>query len=502
MSILAFRLLNHLALPLMIAVMETCWLYPWAALVGLWIEPGAYEPVLSAISVFMLLIVASQSTYMIFSKNWPLRKARIALLALGFIAVLFALRIDYFRHVPITDPAWFVALGNAFASAATNPSMPVFATALGFCLWWRGITYGREQISFDRVERVFRLGIFSLMALLLIAVIKGTASFAPLESRVGPYVVGFFLVGLTCLSLARLEAIRDRSRGSSDGDLPFNRHWFAVVMSLVTILILLALTLGQLFSFDLARAVFDPIFSALIAILVLVVYVFAVPVIWSLEFIVSLVSSLIQRDSPPFQPPPANMDLIEEFQRGQNLTGLPPELIFVVKWAGIGIVALAGLLFLLRAVSRWYEWESPDEITEERDSVWTEWSLKAILIAWLRSLRMRLFGNPLSDAAPLGVSLTQAGTEPTSVTTIRQVYRQLLRLGAALGLPRARNATPYEYLTRLQEHLKPEEDLVAITEAYVRTRYSPVTAGEIEIGEVQNSWERVRAAAEEPRPPA
>jgi hypothetical protein len=263
---------------------------------------------------------------------------------------------------------------------------------------------------------------------------------------------------------------------------------------MVAVMILIALVLGQLFSVGLIGAVLGPIFNAIGNILILVVYVFAVPIFWLVQTIGSLLGALMgrERQAMEFQGP---INILEELEIEPGTAGLPPDLVLMIKWAGVIVVAIIGLFFLLRAINRWNEWDRSDEIAEERDSVWEEWSLKAILIAWLRALFGRFARERTQVAAPEDIMFTKPSAEPASVATIREIYRRLLRLGASLGTPRARNATPYEHLARLRELLRPDKDLTAITEAYVRTRYSPIGAEDAEIGEVQLSWQRVSSVA-------
>jgi hypothetical protein len=149
------------------------------------------------------------------------------------------------------------------------------------------------------------------------------------------------------------------------------------------------------------------------------------------------------------------------------------------------VAMVVGLLILLVAIAvvrRRRRAKKPGE--DERESVWSTPLLLAGLGQAWRALWARL---------------RAARTEPASesVGAIRAVYRELLRLGASLGIARRPSETPYEYRPRLTERLpggRPEID--ALTEAYVRVRYTPENPTESEIAAAHEALARVRNTVE------
>lgn len=80
--------------------------------------------------------------------------------------------------------------------------------------------------------------------------------------------------------------------------------------------------------------------------------------------------------------------------------------------------------------------------------------------------------------------------EPKEITSVRQLYRQLLRWAAAGGLPKPAFQTAYEYLAVLQDRLPAyQETLEHVTQQYVHTRYGHVTLSAGEMEQLKKSWQ-------------
>ena len=91
---------------------------------------------------------------------------------------------------------------------------------------------------------------------------------------------------------------------------------------------------------------------------------------------------------------------------------------------------------------------------------------------------------------------TARGRELAGLGVIRALYREMLRTGAAVGMPRARHQTPHEYHPVLAGRL-PEvgRDIKTLTDAYARARYSPRLPGPTEIATAQGALERIKTSA-------
>jgi hypothetical protein len=83
--------------------------------------------------------------------------------------------------------------------------------------------------------------------------------------------------------------------------------------------------------------------------------------------------------------------------------------------------------------------------------------------------------------------------EAPEISSIRQIYRQLLSWAATQGYPRLAFQTPYEYLYRLKAALpESREPLEFITQSYVSARYGRYAPSEAELNHLKESWHQVK----------
>jgi hypothetical protein len=74
-------------------------------------------------------------------------------------------------------------------------------------------------------------------------------------------------------------------------------------------------------------------------------------------------------------------------------------------------------------------------------------------------------------------------------------YQALIRRGTESGLPRGLSQTPYEYASTLDDALPDvDEDVDAMTEAFVEARYTPRVVEEDKASLVKTYWDRIRRA--------
>ncbi|MCL4466538.1 MAG: DUF4129 domain-containing protein [Chloroflexi bacterium] len=485
--------LRLLGLPLSLAAMQTCWVYPWALLFGLWLRPGEAAPLLAAGWVLLLLAGSHLAALALSLRGWPLRRAQTALVALGLVAVALAVRADYLGGVALADPAWLGALLQALATALPRPNAPSLAVALGILLWWRGLAQAQNSVTFERVERGFLMGLAALVGLALVALAFVPAAYAWLQQRTAVYFVGFFFLSLVLLALTRLNEVRAQAR-TAGKTLGVSPQWLAVLLATTTIILLLVVALAGLLSFDLIAAVAGPLLSPLGALLGLLFEGLVLLVGLLLTPLFYLILWLRQGAVPtPFQAP--DNSWLEQLQKEGTQAVLAPEVAMIAKWVAAVVLVLLVVLLLARAVGRRREWVREADVDEERDSLWAWRTLGAALLAWLRSLWRRLPGASARGEA--GSPAPRAVVASPLVLTIRQIYWQLLQLGARQGVARPRHATPYEHLGALRRRLGPADDLAAITEAYVGARYGPVAPTPDETEAVRARWRRLVAAAEE-----
>jgi len=484
---------NRLTLTLGLAAMDVCWVTPWAILVGLWTDLSHPRTLLSPASIFALVLLGALATQIFGRRAVDNRAARSGLVGLGVLVVLLAVRLDQYPDAGGLE--WLGLVTGALAGFVGNASAPALAFALGLFVWWRGVRLGAQMPSFADVESVFRGGIGLLVACALIMAVSTRPALLPtIEAQTTPFVVGFFCVSLLTLALGRLESLRSRTRA-----LAVNTQWLGVLVGVVGGVVLFALVIGQLLSFDLLIVATKPLFDLLGQLLLVLVYVVVIPLAYIVEWLVYLLLSLLPAATN--QPPPQPLQPAQIDSRLQQLFAqeLPPELLVALKAIGAALLLAAGLLVVARAASRWRRSSADAEATDEqRDSLWEPGRLRRALLALMRKLFGRGARAAAQSATPLGTGALE-GSATSPLSSIRELYRQLLQLGEAVGVHRAIDTTPLEHLTALQAALEPADDATRLTRAYVRVRYAErePSAAEAEAGRAQLARLRPRKSSED-----
>jgi Domain of unknown function (DUF4129) len=476
---------NRLSLTIGLAAMDLCWVTPWSILLGLWTDLAHPRPLLSPPSVFALVLLGALSTQALGRRAVHSRAARSGLVGLGVLAVLVAVRLDQYPDAAGVE--WLGLTAGALAVVLGQVSGPALAFALGLFVWWRGVRLGSQMASFSDVESVFQWGIGLLVSFALVMAVSTRPSFRPtLEAQTTPFVVGFFFVSLLTLALGRLESLRTRTRA-----LAVNTQWLGVLISVAGLVVLLALVIGQLLSFDLLIVTTRPLFDLLGQVLLLAIYVVVIPLAYIVEWLVYLLLSLLPAATN--QQPPQLLQPGEVDNRLQSLFSqqIPPELLFALKAAGAALLLVAALLVVARAAARWRRPSADaDAAAEERDSLWEAGRLRRALLALLAKL-FRRRSRASGQASTLGTSVLEGGAT-RELSSIRELYRQLLQLGESVGAPRALETTPLEHVPALQDSLEPADDVAHLTEAYVRVRYAELESSRADAEAVREQLERLR----------
>jgi len=457
---------NRLTLTCGLALMDTCWLYPWSMLLGVWAEPGRGAALLSAPVILALILLAALATHVLgrLARRKP-RAARVVLASLAVLAATVAVRIEHYPTANGLD--WLPPLVGALAAAIGQLTPPVLGFALAVYVWWRGVRLGSQTPGYADVESSFRWGIGRLAVFALVIAVTSRPSILPtLEGTTTPYVVGFFFLSLLTLALGRLESLRTRYRRPH-----LNTQWLAVLIVVAGAVVLLALLLAQLVSFDVLLVATRPLFDLLGTVLLLLIYAIVIPLAWVIEWVIYLLLNVLQLSGnrpPPQQLAPNDVDnILQRF----FAEAVPPELQVVLKAAAAALVLGVALVIVARGLARWRPSAADADATnEERDSLWNARVMRELLLAWLR----RLLRRDKREAVSAGVVEADAedATSRPELTTVRQMYAELLRRGEAAGTTRAASTTPLEHAPALAQTLEPAGPITDLTSAYVRVRYA------------------------------
>ena len=481
--------MNRLTLTLGLAAMDLAWVYPWSVLLGMWTNLARPTPLLSPLSVFGLALLGALSTQSLGRPAARNRRWRFALVSLGVLAVLLAVRLD--QDPDAAGVEWVGRMVRSLAVLLGEASGPAFAFALGLFVWWRGVRLGSQTATYVEVESAFRWGIGLLVTFVLVMVMTTRPSLRPtIEGQTTGYVVGFFFVSLLTLALGRLESLRTRTR-----TLGVNGQWLAVLIVLAGLIVLLALLLGQLVSFDLLLVVTRPLFDVLGGLLLILAYIVIIPLAYVVEWLVYLVLMLVHFDAD--RPPPQLLQsgAVDNLLQRLFAQGIAADVLAALKALGAALLLIVALAIVARAIARWRPASADAEAAdEERDSLWVPGRVRQALLAWLRRLWQR--ARPAASVALVDGELLDDETPvDSSALSIRAVYRRLLALGEHAGAHRSAATTPLEHLPALAATLAPAADLVLLTARYSEVRYGEREASAAELDSARAELERVATRA-------
>lgn len=465
-------------LPLGLAVLEFCWLYPWLLLMG-GAFYGAVPPLLGPAAAFIMLAGGFVTVRFALSRPWELGTVRAVVVGAGMLAGLAVVKTAYYPAAAPYDPRWIGGLLIAAHDALPVVLPPVMAALLAALLWWRGLVLGEREFTHFEVERGFRRGVAWTVVFIIFFALYGRARGFAAASPAPGFLLGFFSVGLFLLAVTRLLAIWQETQADPAQALSANRHWLLLLVAVVG-----AILSGAAFVSGLLNVSFRPVVLQWLRPLAPIVeYIFLALFAVALVIARLIIAALSRL---PFRP--AGIEPPETLRQPLSvlLRELPPRVVNSARW-GIVLFVVALLIVLIAVAVVRARRRSRRADEDERESVWDPRSaLTGLGRAW-RSLWQR--------AAP------PVPEEPT-VSTIRMLYRELLRIGQTLGVPRRPSETPYEYRPRLSGRLSGAgAPIASLTEAYVRVRYTPHAPSEAEVDGARADLEQVRQALGPPGEP-
>ncbi len=451
---------------LTILAMDATWLAPWAMLLT-----GARAG-LSPGTLFALLTVALVTTQGLAASRLALGLQQAAAGTLAVLAGLGLTRVILYGGYPVLNLAWLPTwLGDLAALRSVGPGGLVL-TAVALYAWGRAISLAQRVPAAESVGYQFRVGVVAWFWFHLIGLFVGAD--APL-----PWLFLFFTLGLLAIGLARVEeAQSDRGAVRS----AFTPSW-ALLLAGGS---LGAVGVGLLATLVFSRALVAAIWRALSPVGVLLRWVLY-GVVWLVFLVAEPLINLVYRTLvsseqglPRIATPPAPTSPLPV----PGPTGLPAP-VRVILWAAAGLAALAIVALVVAGLQR-REAEQDDEAGREALSEPTGGE-GTDLGAALRRLRRRL-GQRLADLRPRAYALG----------SVRQIYASLLRLASQRGVARDEAETPYEFQRRLDSTWPGvQEQVEALTEAYVRVRYGGRRIAARELEALRMAWERLREKVEE-----
>lgn len=469
----------------------------WSAALGGWIAGAQAPPLLSPLLIIALLLGAAFVARLVTTRfaSVPFGRVAAAILGLGLVFAigLATLWSEAGTHNWAGDWVLFRQTGLGLRDSALM--------GLALVAWWRGLVAGRTKITLDDVEAGLRWAILSLACVLLINITMPSSQ--QVESTLVAATLVVLGAGLTGLPLARIHDMNERPRYQGGSPLGMRGPWLAIFLGMVLTLLLVTVLLAEVLTFHRIDDLTRPLAGPADLLFWLVIYAIALPMGLIAEVLIYLFRLLFYRNSSsqqPLQMPNINWAQAMRAQ-GSGGSGAPEALVIAVqaaKWT-IGAVLLVIVLWLLvRAVFRFADWRSGDDVEESRDFVGSWSLLPAAIRRWLRLLMgwrpppviQVLHRNPVFDEG----NIRAWGP--------RELYRELLRLGALHGRTRTPNETPHEYeqaLERVQPFDAGRSDTALLTDVYEQARYGNEPPNETKVAQARVAIEHLRTPDEADR---
>jgi len=414
-------------------------------------------------------------------RQMDVAQERLALLLALPGVILLGWRLFLHPGLALLDLSWLRLAGYSLVVGGSGNHWGVMLAA--FYLWWRCISLGRREYSFEGVAYNFRQGLLLLIAgTLLLSLLAGR--------QVMAFIFPFFFFSLLAVSLARLEEV-----GQVRGEVGrlFDIYWLAVL--LLSVLLILGagrflLLLASPEGIDMLRRWWSPVGNALANALIWLLSILLAPLEPLFQKLALLVASIWQEMAAGGALAPLD-DVV--LGGGEIDTPLAAPFIDLLIHI-IRLLCGGGLILALLAAGLWMlkrERQRMREQAEAHEAL--DVSLGDALAGLLRNMRDRL-RNAAGVVGQFGL-----GSDLLAAISVRNLYANSTRLARKRGFPRNKALTPYEYLADLQRAFPAAPgEAQAITDAYVNVHYGELPTGREEMQRLRDAYDRLKASPVSP----
>ncbi|MCA9872708.1 MAG: DUF4129 domain-containing protein [Anaerolineales bacterium] len=464
---------HHELIYLTWALMEIALLTPLCFALMRWVH--FWPPSLFMFCLLLLLLLPFNLVRLMSALDIDTEQQRRVLIVALLVTVLVAWRTLFYRPESLLDLRW---LRNFVANLAEINNLLWLRDLSLFLLiafvWWRGLRLAGKTFTIAGAGLRLRVGGL-ILAPLVIWFGNGRVTWS-----LAPFILLFFLAGLTAVALIRAEEVEQAKTGRSASLDP---RWVTAVFLAALLIVLAASLLALLVAGDPALAAVSwlaPLWAALYAggtVVINTLFYLILPLFkfigWLVELLIAWLTPLMARLSTPTPTPTLGpLDFPLEVTRTAptavfGSTG--PKLITL-------LLMIAVVLLVTLALGRLYRRAE----LAERESAQTSTPLE----------------RPAGDDG-LGRRLLQRLgllRNWRTAASIRRIYQQMCQAAGASGYPRAPAETPFEYLATLAlawPELTSESQL--ITQAYVKVRYGELPETRAELEQIQAAWKRLEA---------
>lgn len=481
-----------LLLPVVVAIMRLCWVWPWMMLIQAFLAPSVDGPLLPPFMLILLPVISfslarwSMPTLAERRDHRRVAEVRRHIASAGFAVLLFMLWLRFLsQDFALWDFRWLPAAGYELIYWDAVPiEVPgaVLFLLLGILLWLRGALDGRGQFHHDEIWRAFLWG---GAALALFAWIIPAAGQPP---GLFGLMMLFAAAGLAGLGAANLRKASGWRRSARVGKMRLNHSWLVGVGATIGVLLGVALLIGLVIQPEDAAILWrflGMIWSVVATVLVWIATAIAYPIFIIVEYLIRLFRSLFgdrsqEQEAQPIATPPPQEPFPESPERAVEAVPEP------YRWVALLVIA-AGVFIIFMLALRLMRSRSPTEVDDVRESVLTANLLQAQLAELWGRLRAR-FGPGAEEPDPF---LSLAGEVDTR-RLIRSIYQRLLSLAQTRAPARHLSETPYRYGGRLSEQPDFDQRAVGtITTAYNEARYGGEPPSRQTAEEAQRAWQQI-----------
>lgn len=490
--------LQHELLFLMWGLMDVVLVTPVAMSLMRWTR--FWQPGYFMLLLFFIMMLAFNLTRFMSALNIAPERQQTIIAVVLFLNAVLLLRSLFHNPTSLFDLSWIRAF---FLSVNERGNtlwiQDVLLFGLILLMWVRGLQLAIRNYTVNRIGLRLRLGglIFAPFIVWL--------GINQLVWDVTPFLLLFFLAGLTAVALVRAEEIEKEQTGHSAALDP---RWLTMVLlaALATTLMagLIAMIVSGRSPVDILGWLAPIIIAAelLTSVALATLLFLAIPLLevgdrlilalsnllnslwlWlvSLTDIIAKIASKWKRyDRLPGQlpenaPPSGPIDTSLIFENlsdvGFRISRNAQIILLLLALAAILIVALiiSRLYRQKTAAARFRDPTIANELEEEAEGNLAQRLLRRL--GFLRDWR--------------------------TAVSIRRIYRNMCRAAAASGYPRLEAETPYEYLHTLSRAWpNNQDDTRLITQAYVKIRYGELPETKAELNAIFTAWKRLERPQE------
>ena len=470
------------------ALMDVAIIAPFAMFVMSWAR--FWDVGQATLWLLLLILFPFNLQRLLSALGMPERRQWRVLFVVLVATMLLSWRGLLYAPRPLTDMTWLVEfmghlgdLGDPF----WGRDLTVFLFVL--LAWWRGLRLSQVKPDVYRVGFRLRVGVLLLAPLAFLLHESGHLWGAT------PYVLLYFLAGLSAVSLLRAEQIEREQSGFAAGLTP---GWVLTIF-ITTLLVVMTAGLFAAVVSDETTTIISGYLSPLWFAVLFTIAVSLSTLLYLLSPLLYLISLLINL-------------LITVLQQIFFLGGseLPVNLTLFENTAET-------VNDLMTEGEPLYDFALPDHANQVIAAV-VMLSLAALVTYFLS----RYFRQP-SMALPSGLDTGGSTSEELSgarfrdrllgrlglarrwrtAASIRRIYRDMCLKAEIAGYPRSPAETPYEYLDTLSA-LWPDNlsEALLITDAFIRVRYGEVPETEEELQSIKVAWQELSSIRPSVEPPS